>query len=959
MAAGDINDMKKAAEAYAKAITASEKSAVEMQKTFGDIGAALLDLSANDFFKEIERSPEIMQRLEVEAKKLTDELKNSGNEINKIFSGAFKNTTGGKSAIDKIQEQTLKLRKDFPEAAKLMEEEITRVRALANGTAKDLDFAYILSKSPQEAAEFSKALLGTKASAGKLEEEINKTVMTSLKLSEIEKDLAKTTTQTFSATEGMKKFVERNFALRTIIKDILKYDEDISKAQRETGILFKDNTKKMQELVVESARFGLSAADIAGFMGQVGDTLNTTNFALLSKAADDTKALSMSTGAAYGDITKLTAQFMSLGGASEDVAGYIQHASSDAKAMGLSSAKIVKDLNANFTKFRTMGFVGGEKSLEKMAILAQKLRVNIDDIFNVSEKARSIEGAMEMAADLQLAGGAAANIDPMQLLAAARNDPKELAKILSKMTSDIGKFNKETGEVEFNPIDKDRMDMIAKATGESMDSIIASTTKAKQRMQKESAGLFSGFENQKVGDVPLTDILEQMSTVGKGGVIKMSGAFDGKSIQDLKAMSQADIKAKIEDYNHTKETDEEAAKRNMGFNESLSALKISFMNVFTALEPVIKWLTSVLNGINSMPVIFKEAVAAIGIVLAIAFGPAKAFLNGIAMGKGFTFATQGGGFFKSLMGAMNPFKGGVGGAPGGGVGGGGGAGTPSGNMFGMNPTQILALGKAAGAAAPGILALGAAILMIGGGIAIASLGLAQLVGAFALLTGPQILGAIAAIALVMGGFVGMLYLMIPAVAGLAAAGTAGAIGLLALGASFLMIGGGIALAAYGMSLFVTSLAKMNPNVLSGMGVGLIEFATGLGVLTVAMFAFANPFSLFAFGAMVVALSSLSVVMSALGPNLSIGGAGMSAMAKGVTELSAALKQVDTEVLDKLKDINAAAGMTALTQAVNNMAAGNSGGGNSTVQKFEFTVIVKNESGREIQRKIIKDTDLIK
>ena len=485
MAAGDINSMKAAAEAYAKAITASEKSALEMQKTFGEIGAALFDLSVNDFFKEVERSPEIMRELEAEAKKLTGELKNSADEINKIFSGAFKQKAGENKDdfMDRIIAQTAKLKKDFPEASKLVEQELRTIKATAGLTIKDLDFASILAKSPQEATEFSKALLGTKAAAGKLEEEINKTVLTSLKLSEVEKDLSKTTKQIFSVSNGIDKFIERNFALRTIIKDMLDYDQDISKAQRETGILFKDNTEQMSKLAIEGARFGLSTADIAGFMGQVGDTLNTTNFDVLKKAANDTKEISMATGLAYKDVGNLTAQFMSLGGSSEDVSNFVKETAKDSKTFGLNTNKVLQDINRNFTKFRSMGFVGGEKSLAKMVETAQRLRLNVDDIFNVADKARSIEGAMETAADLQLAGGAAANVDPMQLLAAARKSPEELAKILGKMTTDIGKFDKATGEVQFDPVDKDRMDMIAKATGMSMDSIIQATTKAKQSPQ--------------------------------------------------------------------------------------------------------------------------------------------------------------------------------------------------------------------------------------------------------------------------------------------------------------------------------------------------------------------------------------------------------------------------------------------------------------------------------------------
>ena len=89
-----------------------------------------------------------------------------------------------------------------------------------------------------------------------------------------------------------------------------------------------------------------------------------------------------------------------------------------------------------------------------------------------------------------------------------------------------------------------------------------------------------------------------------------------------------------------------------------------------------------------------------------------------------------------------------------------------------------------------MLAFGAAILMIGGGIAVAALGLAQLVKAFVDLSGPQALGAVAGLLVVMGGFAIMLKIL--AAASLVAAGP-----LIAVGVAFLAIGGGIALAALG------------------------------------------------------------------------------------------------------------------------------------------------------------------
>jgi hypothetical protein len=309
--------------------------------------------------------------------------------------------------------------------------------------------------------------------------------------------------------------------------------------------------------------------------------------------------------------------------------------------------------------------------------------------------------------------------------------------------------------------------------------------------------------------------------------------------------------------------------------------------------------------------------------------------------------------------------------------------TPGGGFLsGMSPKKITAIGNAAKSAAPGILALGAALLMIGGGIAIASLGLSKLVESFSQLTGAQMIGAILAISVVMGGFVAMLYAMIPAIGGLAAAGTVGAVGLLALGAAFLMIGGGIAIASLGVAKIVEAMAFLPPviqaisegivTVVSGfgdlamslvplapslllLGPGFLVAAAGLAAFTLAATAFGIS-SIF-FGSAFKELSNLAI----LGPMLAEGGKGINAMAEGVEKLSSALSSISDDTLDKLKAIGESVGdAAALTAAVNALTVVTGGGGKGgATQNFQIEVIVKNENGREIQRKILKDTDLLK
>jgi hypothetical protein len=117
-------------------------------------------------------------------------------------------------------------------------------------------------------------------------------------------------------------------------------------------------------------------------------------------------------------------------------------------------------------------------------------------------------------------------------------------------------------------------------------------------------------------------------------------------------------------------------------------------------------------------------------------------------------------------------------------------------------TQQVA-GATAARTAPQMLALGVAVLLIGAGIAVAALGMAEFVKAFAGMSAGQIL----AISVALGVFGAMLYFLIPALIGLAA-GAPGVAILLALGAAVLMIGGAIALVAVGVGKMAEGVAVM-------------------------------------------------------------------------------------------------------------------------------------------------------
>ena len=134
--------------------------------------------------------------------------------------------------------------------------------------------------------------------------------------------------------------------------------------------------------------------------------------------------------------------------------------------------------------------------------------------------------------------------------------------------------------------------------------------------------------------------------------------------------------------------------------------------------------------------------------------------------------------------------------------------------------------------AKGFLAFGAAMLMVGAGIGLAALGMAEFVKAFAGLGVEQLIAVTLGLLMLLGAMVAIAALMVSGI------GPAAVIGLLAFGAAFLLIGAGVALAGIGMAKFVTSIVG-----LSAVSVGIANSAIAVGTLTYAILTLASALAL--------------------------------------------------------------------------------------------------------------------
>ena len=254
--------------------------------------------------------------------------------------------------------------------------------------------------------------------------------------------------------------------------------------------------------------------------------------------------------------------------------------------------------------------------------------------------------------------------------------------------------------------------------------------------------------------------------------------------------------------------------------------------------------------------------------------------------------------------------------------------------IGLLSGAFKALGTSLKGVAKPMLAIGAAALMIGGGIAIAALGLGELVKAFQGL-GVWAIPAAIAVGVFTVAFMGMMGAIVALVAGPQAVATAAAVGvLLSVGGAALMIGAGMGLAALGVSKLVESFAALFQvmpiadfvlfvatlgafgYVMIALGVAAPFAAVGLGVIGAAML-------YLGLGLMIIQplLETLSEFMGSIS-NLVESSSELVTVAEQFERIATAVKGIPDNKAVSMSVLMATAARAAMTAAPTAAAAAN-------------------------------------
>ena len=239
--------------------------------------------------------------------------------------------------------------------------------------------------------------------------------------------------------------------------------------------------------------------------------------------------LSQVTGMSTKEIGKMTSELIRFGGTQEQAVKLMSDMAKEARTAGLNGKQFTDAIGKNLSKVSGFGFKSGVDGMSNMVKQAMLLRTNVEAIgaLKMQDSLLEPEGAIQMAADFQMLGGAVGKLaDPFQLMYMAQNDMEGLQKELVNSTKAAMSFNSATGKFDVSTQDMYRLRQQAKLTGANLEDLVNTGREAakldfiKEKFDLSNIGL---KEDQQA-------LISNLATIGEGGKLTVDIPGLGKPI---------------------------------------------------------------------------------------------------------------------------------------------------------------------------------------------------------------------------------------------------------------------------------------------------------------------------------------------------------------------------------------------------------------------------------------------
>jgi hypothetical protein len=283
--------------------------------------------------------------------------------------------------------------------------------------------------------------------------------------------------------------------------------------------------------------------------------------------------------------------------------------------LGLNARRTTEELTKNIGRINQFGFENGVLGLNKMVQRSVEFRMNMQNVFDIADKVMSPEKAIDLAANLQVLGGAVGALgDPFQMMYMATNNVEGLQDALIGAAESLATYNSEQGKFEISGVNLRRARAMAEELGMSYQDLSNMAIAAAERTSASADLMAAGItvdEKEKefitniakmgpggkmIIEIPKS-IAEDLSIDRELALDELNQATVNAILSTQKAFEKMDVKdIALEQFTETQ-------KLSLTATEIAQMLKIQFAETYRGLgsrgDEIIKSVDTFLKNIKS------------------------------------------------------------------------------------------------------------------------------------------------------------------------------------------------------------------------------------------------------------------------------------------------------------------------------------------------------------------------
>lgn len=335
-------------------------------------------------------------------------------------------------------------------------------------------------------------------------------------------------------------------SLSTVAKPIIALDSALRKQVNVslglTGGLARDLRTDMIEVAEETTKYGIEIDDVAAAYSSFITDLGLA-VPISRDVAEGLMLQSKAVGLSATQAGSFLATLTNFGVGLEKGPETLKEMASTARSMGLSTNKFMNFATTNLKMINTLGFSKGIRGFTQIAAKASSIGYDLASAQGAAEKLFDIDGAVEMAAQLNVLGGDFGKLgNAIDLMFSPTNDMEGFTNSLMDATKQFVSFNSEKNTFDVSPLDLRRAREFAKVTGMSIEEVIRSGKRlAKMDMIKDKISFLpdlSEDERTLIGN--LGSISDSGEVTLKGKVVSEMGSVE--LTNTLRSLKQEDKK---------------------------------------------------------------------------------------------------------------------------------------------------------------------------------------------------------------------------------------------------------------------------------------------------------------------------------------------------------------------------------------------------------------------------------